>query len=146
MFINSEHDPKACVSFRTRVARLLIELAWDSKDNFDIALTNSAGTLNVGRESRTGNGEGFVLNKDKIETCDVPTKLDGKKEQIVYSRDLPEPPVDTYTVTVTHRFQCNVGTSTDWSVAIIINGISRDFIFGSSSAPGVVDTVSFTFP
>lgn len=108
--------PEDCVSFRSVVPRILVELTWDSSDDFDVSVTEPNG--NKISFLKTTSPTGGKLNLDQnVDRCGQDP--DGR-EQIRWLLD-SNPLSGMYEVEVKHNRKCN-NAATRWTLAVIIDG------------------------
>ena len=111
----STNDARDCVSFRTINEPVLVEVAWDSNDDFDLSVQGPDGS---GRRIRDNN----------IGQCDGGAPQG--KEAVVFDTATP----GTYEITLNHFNNC--GGRTRFTVNGIVNGVRVFQRRGRSSVDG----------
>lgn len=131
---SGKRDPGACVAFQSRIGTILIELTWNSADNFDLSVEEPNGNIvnNVNPKS-TLTGANLV-NDNNIDGCD--TLVVGREQMVWNKANDVNPLRGEYVVRVKHTKSCNRKKATKWSVAVIINGKNVLFRSGLSKRDG----------
>lgn len=125
---NGRGNKKSCVRFVTVVARILIELTWDSSDDFDVAVTEPDGTV-INKDSTKSPRAGLIRNNG-VDMCG---KVIANREQIQWNvRKVVLPLSGKYLVRVRHTKNCGLG-KTKWSLSVVINGENVLFKEGFSN-------------
>ncbi|CDF34443.1 unnamed protein product [Chondrus crispus] len=131
---------KDCVSFRTRNPMVLIELSWDSADDFDLEVTEPNGTV-VSRDAPDA-GVGELNNDNNVGACNI--MIPAGKEAVLYRQE-DELMSGDYTATIKHFNNCGDGR-TRYRLRVIVDGEVVVFRTGLSNAPKdtVVTRVNFS--
>lgn len=141
--VNGRTDSSSCASFLALTGNILVELTWDTGDDFDLSVKTPSGET-IDKDNRQV-GSGRLVNNNNEDKCDE--MLPNGREQAVwnYRDEVPEP--GTYTITVRHKTKCAKGVKTNWSLAVIVMGENVSFRKGVSKRPrrDVIE-VPFTFP
>lgn len=111
-------SPKDCVSYRVLTPKLLIAFAWNSSDDFDLAVKEPGldGFEMTRLNTRSPSG-GRLINDNNDGFCGV--ALAGR-EQVRYLQD-DDLISGTYSVSVTHFKNCRLGP-TEWSLTVYLDG------------------------
>lgn len=125
--IRRTSQPEDCVSFRSLLPKILIELTWDSSDDFDLSVKEPNGEKINFNNDRSGTG-GRLINDQNVGRCGLDP--DGREQIRWLVTDSPD--VGKYVVTVKHFKNCGNGP-TNWSLAVIINGKAEVFKTGTSN-------------
>ncbi|CDF35157.1 Gal-2,6-Sulfurylases II [Chondrus crispus] len=112
---NNERD---CVSFRTINQAILVEVAWDSADDFDLSVQDPDG------------GGGRLIKDNNIGRCQGGPPQG--KEAVVFDTAKP----GTYEITLRHFNNC--GGRTRFTVNAIVNGVRVFQRRGRSSVDGKI--------
>lgn len=105
-----------CVAFLATRALILIELVWNSADDFDVTLMEPSGFV-ISRLQLRSPTKGKSLGDFPRTAC---SPLNTGREQIVYRTD-SNPLKGEYKVEVRHFTNCQVG-ATSYNLAVIVNG------------------------
>lgn len=135
-------DRSNCVSFRTTAAQILIQLTWDSSDDFDLSVTEPDGDVINFLNNRSEQGK---LNGDNNKGfCSADIR--GGRENIVYfpSRNIES---GTYRVKATHSNKCGPSATT-WTLTIVKNGnvVKKRTGRANSGNNALVVNTNFRFP
>lgn len=95
-------NPRDCVSFRTIVRPIVVDVAWDSSDDFDLSVEGPPGS------------EGGRINDNLVALCG---QIPAGKEEVSFSNMVP----GTYTVKLFHFNNC-FNSRTRWVVNVVVNG------------------------
>lgn len=108
-----------CVSFIPQVAELLVEMEWDSVDDFDLKLLEPDGTIVNKNNLESPSGGKFRVD-GSAEKCFSrrARKVSTGKERILYRQ--VSPPPGTYTLKGYHYYNCGFG-STRWRLRVTYN-------------------------
>lgn len=98
----STSNPRDCVSFRTINRPILVEVAWDSSDDFDLSVEGPPGS------------DGQRLRDNLVANCGGPP---AGKETVTYRNIIP----GTYTIRLFHFNNC-FNRRTRWRVNAIVRG------------------------
>lgn len=133
-------SPRQCVSFRTRNPMVLIELSWDSADDFDLEITEPSGTV-VSRDAPDA-GVGELNNDNNVGACAI--MIPAGKEAVLYRQE-DELMSGDYTATIKHFNNCG-GGRTRYRLRVIVDGDVVVFKTGFSNAlkDAVVTRVNFS--
>lgn len=131
-----------CVSFRTRTTKILVELTWDSGDDFDLYVIEPDGRQLSRFNPETATGK---LNGDfTADGCTRPFK--SGRESARYLEMDASVKRGKYTVQARHFDNCGRGP-TKWMLRIVINGKVVKTKRGKSNggADDVVGMTTFNF-
>lgn len=117
-------NPRDCISFRTTARPIVVDVAWDSSDDFDLSVEGPPGS------------EGGRTNDNLVSVCG---EIPSGKEAVSFTSMIP----GTYTVKLFHFNNC-FGNRTRWVVNVVINGQRTLRRKGRSSADGR-EVLEFTF-
>lgn len=112
----SSTKAKDCISFRTRNPAILVEVAWNSSDDFDLFVEGPPGS------------DGERINDNNIGNCGVPP---AGKEAVVYDDFM----AGDYKIRLFHFNNC-FNKVTKWRVNVIVNGVRIFQRNGRSSVDG----------
>lgn len=131
---------RQCVSFRSRNPRVLVELSWDSSDDFDLEVTEPSGMVVTRENPDAGNGK--FNNDNLVGLCG--TGIPAGKEAVLYRQDRELIPGD-YTATIRQFNNCGQGR-TRYRLRIIMDGKVVIFRTGFANEPkdAVVRRINFT--
>lgn len=115
-FVKTNGSERDCVSFQTRTAAILVDLTWNSDDDFDVQITEPDGvTLSrfqpetkTGRINGDANSDACGLVDFGRETARYLTTTDGVKKGI-------------YRAEARHNMNCG-GGGTKWKLEVSIDG------------------------
>lgn len=120
-------NPRDCISFRTINRPVLVEVAWDSSDDFDLSVQGPPGS------------NGFRINDNLVSACGGPP---AGKETVTFTNKVS----GTYTITLVHFNNC-FNARTRWRVNAIVDGVRVLQRTGRSNVDGrEVLEVTFTIP
>lgn len=128
-----------CVSFQTIAPKMVVELFWQSSDDFDLEVLEPDGDILDRSHPRTEFGR--FNNDNGIDACDPPRV---HHEMAIYRMPATLEKGD-YTISVTQFRNCQQGP-TRYAVRVLIDGIKVFEEFGVSNAMSsrVVDSFTFT--
>ena len=109
-------DPRDCVGFRTIVRPIVVDVAWDSDDDFDLSVEGPPGSV------------GGRINDNFVGACGT---APAGKEAVSFSTMIP----GKYTVTLFHFNNC-FNKSTKWLVNVVVNGVRIQRRLGRSNVDG----------
>lgn len=115
--VATDGTEKDCVSFRSRASKILVDLSWNSGDDFDLVVKEPGGgeLSRFNRESRTGR-----LNDDANDDgCGIP--LVSGRETARYLVSTNSVKTGLYFVEVRHFKNCGRG-GRKWKLQVSING------------------------
>lgn len=130
-----------CVAFRTTAPTILVELSWDTQDDFDLEVEEPDGDILNLSNRRTEYGK---LNGDNnAGFCG--TKLLFGKENVIY---FPNPNIEKgkYKIRVIHHNKC-ADRPTNWKLSVVIDGKVKvnQSKFSAVDERTIVGTAAFTF-
>ncbi|CDF38970.1 Gal-2,6-Sulfurylases II [Chondrus crispus] len=109
-------DARDCVSFQTVVRPIVVDVAWDSSDDFDLSVDGPPGS------------QGGRINDNLVYQCG---NLPAGKEAVSFTNMVP----GKYTVKLFHFNNC-FNNRTRWVVNIVINGVRVERRLGRSNVDG----------
>lgn len=124
------------MAFRSVSAHLLIELSWNSADDFDLSLEEPDGTIIDYAFPRSVSGGALIDDRpSKDDLC----RVDNSQEVILYPWG-KRPMSGDYRVNVTHFENCGAGP-TPFHLAILRDGVWMGGVDNGSSDGGVKQVV-----
>ncbi|CDF41301.1 Gal-2,6-Sulfurylases II [Chondrus crispus] len=112
----STSDARDCLSFRTVVRPIVVDVAWDSSDDFDLSVIGPPGSV------------GGRINDNLVAACgDSPAG----KEAVSFENMVR----GKYTVTLFHFNNC-FNKRTKWVVNVVVNGVRIQRRLGRSNSDG----------
>lgn len=141
--VRGKRDSTSCVAFQSEVASILVELTWNTGDNFDLSVIDPNGDI-VDKDNSPSVTGGKLIKDNNLDMCELPTG----REQVNWNQDRDLKPIrGQYTVKVRHTARCNKKKPTRWELAVIVKGQIVLFKGGVSRRPGrFVITATFDFP
>lgn len=120
----TRRSKKDCVSFQPGVAELVIELEWDSRDDFDLSvIAPGGGKLNKNTRSNPGSG----LHRDSSTEKCFSGKPPSSKERVLFRTLVPS---GRYTIRAFHHTNCGAGP-TRWRLRVTYK---NELIFSKNKA------------
>lgn len=140
-------DVEDCASFRSISGEIVIEVLWDSDDDFDVELTEPNGNVISRTRLLSPSGGRFIIDAN-FNVCGVRSV---GREQITYrKRSIVSPQTGSYGVRIIHFASCDPTgkTVTNYSLAISVRGSLVKNVRGSSSVGNgtLVAVESFEYP
>ena len=112
----STSDARDCLSFQTIVRPIVVDVAWDSSDDFDLSVDGPPGS------------QGGRVNDNLVSACgDTPAG----KEAVSFTNMVP----GKYTVKLFHFNNC-FNKRTRWVVNVVVNGVQIQRRLGRSNVDG----------
>lgn len=138
--VKADDKDTDCVSFRTRTTKILIELSWDSMDDFDLYVTEPDGKQLSRFQQKTETAK--LIGDFITDGCIKP--FSESRETAVYADHTEGVQRGTYNVEGRHLNNCG-GGPTKWRLRISINGILVKTKRGTSNGDGDVVIAKSTF-
>ncbi|CDF41302.1 Gal-2,6-Sulfurylases II [Chondrus crispus] len=106
-------DPRDCIAFRPVVRPIVVDVAWDSSDDFDLSVEGPPGSL------------GGRVNDNLVAACGL---FPAGKEAVSFENMVP----GKYTVKLMHFNNC-FNKRTRWVVNVVVNGVTIQRRLGRSN-------------
>lgn len=125
--VSNSRKSEDCVSFRTAIPSILIELTWQSADDIDLSVLEPNGNRISFRDDKSVKTGGRLVNDQNVARCGEDSTGREQIRWIVDNKDNLEPLKGNYRVQIRHWKNCGNGP-TKWNLAIIVRGklIFRD--------------------